>query len=40
MNERLERVAEPATAHLWTTAATDGRIRAFMDRTMGSGGRR
>ncbi|MCO5992247.1 enoyl-CoA hydratase/isomerase family protein [Actinoallomurus rhizosphaericola] len=37
-NERLDRVAEPATVELWTTAAADGRIRAFMDRTMGSRG--
>ncbi|WP_433472432.1 enoyl-CoA hydratase/isomerase family protein [Spirillospora sp. CA-142024] len=35
-NERLDRIAEPATVELWTTAATDGRIRAFMERTMGS----
>ncbi|MGN9847434.1 enoyl-CoA hydratase/isomerase family protein [Nonomuraea sp. H19] len=37
VNERLDRVTEPATVELWTTAATDGRIRAFMDRTVGSG---
>ncbi|WP_431896551.1 enoyl-CoA hydratase/isomerase family protein [Nonomuraea sp. bgisy101] len=37
VNERLDRVAEPETVRLWTTAATDGRIRAFMDRTVGSG---
>jgi enoyl-CoA hydratase/carnithine racemase len=38
VNERLDRIAEPDTVELWTTAATDGRIRAFMDRT--TGGRR
>ncbi|MFI0451355.1 enoyl-CoA hydratase/isomerase family protein [Actinomadura sp. 6N118] len=32
--ERLD--AEATTARLWQTAATDGRIRAFMDRTVGS----
>lgn len=35
-NERLDRVIETATADLWTTAAADGRIRAFMERTVGS----
>jgi enoyl-CoA hydratase len=35
MNERLDRVTERATVELWTTAATDGRIRAFMDRSVG-----
>lgn len=36
VNERLDRTAEPATVELWTTAATDGRIRDFMSRTVGS----
>ncbi|NRQ35060.1 enoyl-CoA hydratase/isomerase family protein [Nonomuraea sp. NN258] len=34
-NDRLDRLArdtEPATAELWTTAASDGRIQAFMNR--------
>ncbi|WP_327586419.1 enoyl-CoA hydratase/isomerase family protein [Nonomuraea sp. NBC_00507] len=35
VNERLDRVTERATVELWTTAATDGRIRAFMNRTVG-----
>ncbi|GAA4613619.1 enoyl-CoA hydratase/isomerase family protein [Actinoallomurus liliacearum] len=38
VNERLDRVAEPTTVELWTRAATDGRIRAFLDRTVGSRG--
>jgi enoyl-CoA hydratase len=37
VNERLDGIAEPTTVELWTTAATDGRIRAFMERTVGSG---
>ncbi|URM92939.1 enoyl-CoA hydratase/isomerase family protein [Actinomadura madurae] len=36
IHARLDGTDEPATVELWTTAATDGRIRAFMDRTMGS----
>ncbi|RJL30161.1 enoyl-CoA hydratase/isomerase family protein [Bailinhaonella thermotolerans] len=36
IDDRLDGLAEPAVAHLWTTAAADGRIRAFMDRTIGS----
>ncbi|MFD0688739.1 enoyl-CoA hydratase/isomerase family protein [Actinomadura fibrosa] len=36
LNERLDRVTEPTTVELWTTAAADGRIQAFMDRTMGT----
>lgn len=35
-NERLDQASESATEELWIRAATDGRIRAFMDRTMGS----
>ncbi|MFG3437097.1 enoyl-CoA hydratase/isomerase family protein [Nonomuraea sp. NPDC047897] len=35
VNERLDRLTdEPAIVDLWTTAAVDGRIRAFMDRTV------
>jgi enoyl-CoA hydratase/carnithine racemase len=36
INERLDRVTEATTVKLWTTAAADGRIRAFMAQTMGS----
>jgi enoyl-CoA hydratase len=35
VNERLDRLAEPAVVELWTTAVADGRIRAFMDQTVG-----
>ncbi|MFI6515714.1 enoyl-CoA hydratase/isomerase family protein [Spirillospora sp. NPDC050679] len=35
-NERLDRLTESATVELWTKAATDGRIQAYMDRTVGS----
>jgi enoyl-CoA hydratase len=36
VNDRLDRSAEPVTLELWTKAATDGRIQAFMERTVGS----
>jgi enoyl-CoA hydratase len=43
VNERLagvtEAAAEAATEELWTRAAADGRIRAFMERTVRSGER-
>lgn len=35
VNERLDRATDAATLELWTTAATDGRIQAFLDRTVG-----
>ncbi|MBN6054872.1 enoyl-CoA hydratase/isomerase family protein, partial [Nonomuraea sp. RK-328] len=40
VNERLDRVAEPGLVELWTRAAVDGRIRAFMERTVGLRGGR
>ena len=36
VNARLDHASDAATVHLWTVAATDGRIRAFMDRTVGA----
>lgn len=33
---RLDQASDAATVHLWTVAATDGRIRAFLDRTVGA----
>ncbi|NUU23878.1 MAG: enoyl-CoA hydratase/isomerase family protein, partial [Streptomycetaceae bacterium] len=35
-NERIDRSAEVGLADLWTTAATDGRIHTFMNRTVRS----
>ncbi|WP_309113059.1 enoyl-CoA hydratase/isomerase family protein [Saccharothrix sp.] len=37
VNARLDRLSDAATVDLWTKAATDGRIRNFMDRTVGGG---
>jgi enoyl-CoA hydratase len=36
VHARLDADDETATLELWTTAAADGRIQAFMDRTVGS----
>jgi len=36
VNERLDGIDEPVTEELWAKAAADGRIQAFMDRTVGS----
>ncbi|MEU4766394.1 enoyl-CoA hydratase/isomerase family protein [Actinosynnema sp. NPDC023794] len=36
VNARLDRATDAATLELWTTAATDGRIVAFLNRTVGS----
>lgn len=38
LNARVDRLTDAATVDLWTTAATDGRIRDFLDRTVGAGG--
>jgi enoyl-CoA hydratase len=34
-NGRLDAIDEPMTEELWVRAATDGRIQAFMERTVG-----
>ncbi|TVT56322.1 enoyl-CoA hydratase/isomerase family protein [Amycolatopsis rhizosphaerae] len=40
VHERLDGLTESELGALWTAAATDGRIQAFLDRTIGSGGSR
>lgn len=35
IDERLDRATDVAVVELWTKAATDGRIQAFLDRTVG-----